>query len=320
MTMLKQLCLAAMTIAATAIASAAADDARIPSAEVLRADVIARGGAQPDEFGVTARGGGIRGSTCYGGDLLTAVRIETLPSAGSTIVDEAMVCPGLGVYWIRRHNSAAMGAMTIFGWAGPYPMHELAGKYGLAQRIRTEVDARSGDFLPTGTNDPDAGPNGELPPSLDDGGVLVALRVPPRNSADMFTETATIDPVGGLYWARRTGGFAGVDTWIGPFSVPVLQDLAPTATRPERIRKRKRGRRMNLTIRREMTGDADARVRRRDYSPADILLGDGIEVLRILRADRHRIRVRIRVARGAHRGERGVRVKTAYTDDLLTVR
>lgn len=77
----------------------------------------------------------------------------------------------------------------------------------------TEYD-RDGTETPIGALSPD----GRLP----DGrrARVVRLVTPPADSADMYSETAYVDPRAGVYWAVREGGFAARIRWVGPFALP----------------------------------------------------------------------------------------------------
>jgi hypothetical protein len=86
--------------------------------------------------------------------------------------------------------------------------------------ILRDLFRRGVDYGRDGTQEPEGGlsPDGRL----DDGrrARRVPLVTPPYGSADMFSETAWVDPRARRYWAVRTGGFAGVVQWVGPFELP----------------------------------------------------------------------------------------------------
>ncbi len=150
--------------------------------------------------------------------------------------------------------------------------------------------------------------------------MLVGLEAPEPGSADMFTDLAWIDPSSGLYWAHRSGGFAGVSLWVGPFPARIVTDEGPTEVRPARARTPRRTRRRNLLIRRDIaSAQENPRVRRRDYAPEDFDFGQGIRVVRVLRANRRLIRVRIEISSDAVPGQRAVLVKGALGDALFTL-
>jgi len=49
---------------------------------------------------------------------------------------------------------------------------------------------------------------------------VVPLSVPLPGSVDMFSDTAYVCRDRGQYWAHRTGGYAGVSLWLGPYDLP----------------------------------------------------------------------------------------------------
>ena len=75
---------------------------------------------------------------------------------------------------------------------------------------------------------------------------------------------------------------------------------------------------MTITIHRDVGGGV--RVRRRDYAPEDFRFGSGVKVVRILRANRRKIRVRIRVDANASTGARSVRIKGETASGLFKIR
>jgi len=150
--------------------------------------------------------------------------------------------------------------------------------------------------------------------------VRVALVADPPGSADFETMNAYVDPDASLYWVLRSGGFVGFSQWVGPFPVPRALDDVPSEVRPSSIRVRSRARKRTLTIRRGLTGEGSTRVRRRDYAPSDFYLGDGVQVLRVLRANATKIRLRIRIAADARTGTRDVTVNGRTGEELLKLR
>lgn len=296
-----------IALAAVVAAAATVLAGALPNADDIRTDAIARGAtfvgaARSPVGGLSAAG------VCFGG-----LQADELPLARPLGEDNpfvrqtAFVCRGLGTYWIAHEDSRVMAMGKA--WIGPFPHHALAGRSGLARRIAADLEARGIDFFVDGTAAPGQGPGGETVPDLQSGGVLVALDVPPPQSADFFTDVAWVDPASELYWAHRTGGIAGADLWVGPFPAPLLIEGPPTAVEPSVVKARRRAVRRTVTIFREVTGDDSIPVRRRDYRRRDFDFGPGVRVLRVLRANRHSIRLRIRIARNAAPGDRPVRVR-----------
>jgi len=74
--------------------------------------------------------------------------------------------------------------------------------------------SRDGTDVPQGGLDPAGWIRGRRP------ALYVPLVVPPPDSADMYTDAAFVDRRGGRWWALRTGGFAAVTQWVGPFRLP----------------------------------------------------------------------------------------------------
>lgn len=304
--------IAALLLAGTALAAAT------PTAEDIRSDAETRGILRWLEPTPAPLGGLSADGTCFGGDRADVLDLDR-PVGGDEpfLRDRAYVCRGLGTYWIRRDDMRLFRPYSL--WYGPVPLHGVAGTEGLSRRILDDLAARGAEFPPLGREDPPPGPNGELPPSLEDGGVLVVLDVAEAGAADTYTDVAYVDPDAWLYWANRSGGFAGISVWAGPFPLPVVRDAPPSEVVPASLRVRKRAKTRKITIRRDLE-EGFARVRRRDYAPSDFDLGAGVEVRRVLRANGHRIRLRVRVHPDAPRGLRDVTVKGVTGDDLLNVR
>lgn len=89
----------------------------------------------------------------------------------------------------------------------------------LPGRILADLAARGIDFGRDGADAPSGGLTAD---GMIDGrrvALVIPLVVPPEDSADMFTDTAFVDRRGRRYWALRTGGFAGVVQWVGPFDL-----------------------------------------------------------------------------------------------------
>jgi hypothetical protein len=96
----------------------------------------------------------------------------------------------------------------------PKGLERLAARL-LADLERRDVDfARDGTDVPQAPLDPAGWIRGRRP------ALYVPLVVPPPDSADMYTDAAFVDRRGRRYWALRSGGFAGVTQWVGPFSLP----------------------------------------------------------------------------------------------------
>jgi hypothetical protein len=88
------------------------------------------------------------------------------------------------------------------------------------QRLLADLDARGVDIGRDGSGEPSGGldARGRLPNGRP--AMYVPLFLPPPDSADMQTDGAYVDRRRRRYWARRTGGFAPIDVWVGPFEVP----------------------------------------------------------------------------------------------------
>lgn len=90
----------------------------------------------------------------------------------------------------------------------------------LSGAILRDLFARGVDYARDGAEAPSGG--------LDEFGRLdggrrarrVPLVSPPEGSADMYSETAYVDPRTRRYWAVRTGGIAADARWVGPFDLP----------------------------------------------------------------------------------------------------
>ncbi len=87
--------------------------------------------------------------------------------------------------------------------------------------LTADLTSRGADFFQSGTATPGGGfdatkqtcPNGAATR-------VVVLAAPPPGGADFFTDTAYVCHGDGQYWVHRTGGFAGVSLWLGPFPLP----------------------------------------------------------------------------------------------------
>lgn len=305
------------TIAILLCAGVAASAAP-PSASELRGDAEGRG-VMRSAPAAAPRGGLSPDGACYGGGRARVIRLdEAVAPATAFDTDTLYVCPGLGTYTVRRDDARLFRPTSA--WFGPVPTDLLAGRSGLSRRLVADLAARGAAFPAVGTDEPATGPHGERVPALDEGGVLVALAVGPAGGADFLDDVAWVHPTAGLYWAHRSGGFAGVSLWLGPYPVPLARDAAPTAVVPASLPVRDRARRWKVSIRRPLAEGDTARVRRRDYAPADFDLGAGVEVLRVLRANARRIRVRVRVRPDASRGAHDVAVNGATGTALLELR
>jgi hypothetical protein len=87
-------------------------------------------------------------------------------------------------------------------------------------RILRDLFERGVDYARDGA--PEAADGPTIDGTLPDGrrARIVPLVTPPTGSADMFAETAYVDGRARTYWAVRTGGFAAVTQWVGPFPIP----------------------------------------------------------------------------------------------------
>lgn len=121
----------------------------------------------------------------------------------------------------------AGGVETVFRTFDLLRVIEIQGTAAPQKRVErlpghilADLESRGADFDVDGTDTPAGGlsADGKL-----DGGriaLVLPLIVPPEDSADMFSVTAYVDRRKGRYWALRTGGFAGVTQWVGPFRLP----------------------------------------------------------------------------------------------------
>ncbi len=314
MSLARSASLVLLTLAAGAVAADSALEREIRAQVARLGERAYQGGADTPVGGLDAAG------RCHDGTAAQVVRLEVPPPGSADMhTDTAFWCASLGTLWLHRTG----GFVATDTWTGPHLLPGRAGSGRIARAIRADLAARR--FPAELHGEPGTGPHGETLPRLAEGGVLVALAVPPADSADMFTDVAYVTPDDALWWAHRSGGFAGVSQWTGPWRLRLARDAAPTRVVPERVAVRSRAVRRTLTIRRAFGADDAApgvrpeRPRAGDYAPEDVALGDGVRVLRVLRATRRLLRVRVEIAADAETGPRDARVRDAVGDGLLTL-
>jgi len=92
----------------------------------------------------------------------------------------------------------------------------------LKNAILADLQARGVSFFQNGTREPAGGFNRQTLrcPSGALAEVVGLSAPPPPGGADYFSDTAYVCRDSGQYWAHRTGGFAGVSLWVGPYPLP----------------------------------------------------------------------------------------------------
>lgn len=202
-----------------------------------------------------------------------------------------------------------------------------SGGHDLIEQIRKDLAARGDVFGELGSEAPQGGFDADrlLCPSGKPARVL-PIELPPQGTADFFTVTAYLCADTGSYWAQRTGGIAGLVRWVGPFDVPrdvlpkARSEDAPTRVSPRTLRTGRHDRKRRVTVKRRVRDDDTAPLDTSRYTVDDFDLGQEVHVLRVVRARRKAVQLRVLVEARAQRGERTVRVLGRAGDATLRVR
>lgn len=213
---------------------------------------------------------------------------------------------------VARTGTLLLVLLCLLG-SGPALPEEPADTW--AQPIRDDLAARGVDFHRDGTGKPVGGLSDDG--TCADGSKALYILLDAPSGADRFHLSAYVCLDCGCYWALRTGGFAGVTEWVGPFPLPGA-DLTPDSVKPGKVRARMKALKKVLSIRRAK--GSPPVYRWGTFSPEDFELGQGIRVMKVIRSNARRIRVRVEIAADAAAGMRDVSVKGWTADGLLEVR
>ena len=159
---------------------------------------------------------------------LTLPRISYLEAK-----DAGIALSDLAGRYCRVHGLLEAGGLSAGGVETPFRTFDLLHVLDVTStpaprnaverlpgRILADLALRGVEFGRDGASSPSGGLSADG--MLENGrpALVLPLIVPPEGSADMFTDTAFVDRRGHRYWAVRTGGFAGVTQWVGPFRLP----------------------------------------------------------------------------------------------------
>ncbi len=216
---------------------------------------------------------------------------------------------------VRLTGEAPLGPPIPDGRIAPFETMtvtdiEIIGGAPLAEVIRADFEARDIDIFGDGTDEPVGGLDAETLRCANGDLALSVPAYPPgpvhpdQDFSDVFVCSATSQ-----YWVHRTGGFAGVDLWVGPFPVPATglaqrQEAAPTRITPRRVRLRRNARTVRMSLRRRADSEQPVSL----YVPSDFDFGEGVTVERVRRAGPRRIRLHVTVQPDAQRGRRTARL------------